>query len=216
MLQMFLSLIAKIRALFVVATPTNKAAPKAGTEPTIVAMDFTAPPSNKPSAFERSLTEVLRWEGGRVDDPRDPGGRTAYGVIQRVYDKWRASRGLPPRDVWLIDPKERETIYRERYWNVMFCDDYHPAVAFAVFNFCVNAGARQATLDAQRVVGVTADGVLGPRTRAALAKVDPKTFVQLYAERQRVFYPKLKTYHYFGKGWMRRVDGTAKFAMSLI
>ena len=39
--------------------------------------------------YERSLQFVLEREGGRVDDPRDRGGRTNKGVTQRVYDAHR-------------------------------------------------------------------------------------------------------------------------------
>jgi len=43
------------------------------------------------SAFETALPFVLRWEGGFVDHPADPGGRTNRGVTQRTYDAWRQS-----------------------------------------------------------------------------------------------------------------------------
>lgn len=166
--------------------------------------------------FKTALAEVLRYEGGKDDDPHDPGGRTAYGVIQRVYDAWRAEKGLPKRDVWLITSGEIEVIYRERYWNRVAGDEHHPAVSFALFNFCVNAGVVQATKDAQRVLGVQVDGKIGPETLDALMRADPRTFVVGYAARQRIFYPKLKTYWRFGKGWMNRVDMAEKFALSLI
>ena len=32
-----------------------------------------------PDAFEASLPFILRWEGGFVDNPADPGGRTNKG-----------------------------------------------------------------------------------------------------------------------------------------
>ena len=38
-------------------------------------------------AFESSLPFILRWEGGFVDHPADPGGRTNKGVTQKVYDQ---------------------------------------------------------------------------------------------------------------------------------
>ena len=41
------------------------------------------------SAFTASLPFILRWEGGYVNHPADPGGATNKGVIQRVYDDWR-------------------------------------------------------------------------------------------------------------------------------
>ena len=46
-------------------------------------------------AFDASLPFVLRWEGGFVDHPSDPGGRTNKGVTQAVYDEWRRGTGCP-------------------------------------------------------------------------------------------------------------------------
>jgi lysozyme family protein len=45
------------------------------------------------AAFEAALPFVLRWEGGFVDHPNDPGGRTNQGVTQKVYDDWRRRQG---------------------------------------------------------------------------------------------------------------------------
>jgi len=36
--------------------------------------------------FAAALPFVLRWEGGYVDHPDDPGGRTNKGVTQKTYD----------------------------------------------------------------------------------------------------------------------------------
>lgn len=38
------------------------------------------------AALDPALKFVLRWEGGFVDHPDDPGGRTNKGVTQKVYD----------------------------------------------------------------------------------------------------------------------------------
>ena len=38
------------------------------------------------SDFSEALRLVLAQEGGRVDDPRDPGGRTNRGITQATYD----------------------------------------------------------------------------------------------------------------------------------
>jgi lysozyme family protein len=68
------------------------------------------------AAFEASLPFVLRWEGGFVDHPNDPGGRTNKGVTQRVYDAWRKRQGLPVRDVKRLDDTELHRIYESGYW----------------------------------------------------------------------------------------------------
>ena len=44
-------------------------------------------------SFRAALPFVLRWEGGFVHHPDDPGGATNQGVTQRVYDAWRAAEG---------------------------------------------------------------------------------------------------------------------------
>ena len=56
--------------------------------------------------FDRALPHVLVHEGGKVDHPKDPGGRTNKGVTQRVYNAWRGKSHLPMRDVYLIDDLE--------------------------------------------------------------------------------------------------------------
>ena len=45
------------------------------------------------AALSSALPFVLRWEGGFVDHPTDPGGRTNKGVTQKVYNAWRTRLG---------------------------------------------------------------------------------------------------------------------------
>lgn len=66
--------------------------------------------------FDEALPVTLANEGGKVDNPADPGGRTNQGVIQRNYDAWRRSQGLPTQDVYLMTDDERDAIYRT-YWD---------------------------------------------------------------------------------------------------
>lgn len=48
---------------------------------------------------------VLAYEGGWVNDPRDPGGATMEGVTQRTYDADRRRRGLGVRSVRQFRPR---------------------------------------------------------------------------------------------------------------
>jgi len=36
-------------------------------------------------AFEVALNFVLKWEGGYVNDPRDSGGETKFGISKKAY-----------------------------------------------------------------------------------------------------------------------------------
>ena len=38
--------------------------------------------------FKQSLDMILHHEGGYVNHPSDPGGRTNLGVTQAVYESW--------------------------------------------------------------------------------------------------------------------------------
>ena len=64
------------------------------------------------AAFEASLPFILRWEGGYVNHPNDPGGATNKGVTQRVYDDWRGKKGLARRTVKQIEDAEVHAIYK--------------------------------------------------------------------------------------------------------
>ena len=61
--------------------------------------------------------KVIAWvglsEGGFVDDPRDPGGRTNRGITQSTYNAWLKSQGRPAKDVRHITKAEAETILRD-------------------------------------------------------------------------------------------------------
>lgn len=168
------------------------------------------------SAFDLILKETLVWEGGLDDDPQDPGGRTAYGIIQREYDKWNRDHGLPPLDVWKISRGEVKLIYYFNYWKPLQCGDYSPPVAAVVFDYGVNSGNHQAIKDSQRCLGVVADGMLGPQTHAALVATTPPLFAHRLDARRLALLENLPTWGRFGRGWETRVDGETKFADGLI
>ena len=75
-----------------------------------------------------------------------------------------------------------------------------------VFDLAVNSGPERARRMLQQALGVTADGVLGPRSRIALRSADPLQVVsRLFALRRR-FYRSLDSYPVFGRGWERRLS----------
>ena len=60
--------------------------------------------------YEPSFDKIQVYEGGRVDDKRDPGGRTNRGVTQTKFSAWLKSKGLPNRDVYTITRAEASEI----------------------------------------------------------------------------------------------------------
>jgi len=151
--------------------------------------------------YAQALKQVLKYEGGKVDDPRDPGGRTAFGVTQNTYNAWRKKQNLPIVDVFTISQNEVAAIYRQEYWDRIRGDDLPAGVDFAVFDFAVNSGVSKAAKTLQSVVGVTQDGVIGPATIQAA-----KNYVAMAVTNKRLsFMQSLSIWSTFGRGWSARI-----------
>jgi lysozyme family protein len=90
--------------------------------------------------FEDALRITLAFEGGKVDDPADPGGRTAYGITQRTFDAWRQYRGEDKGDVWTILPDEVSAIYEAEFWRGSGADVLPWPLSLCHFDASVNHG----------------------------------------------------------------------------
>jgi len=151
--------------------------------------------------YAQALKQVLKYEGGYVDHPKDPGGPTNKGVTQAVYDSWRKSQNLPTQSVRSINDAEVASIYRNLYWDKIRGDDLPSGVDFAVFDYAVNSGVSRAAKTLQGVVGVTQDGVIGPATIEAT-----KTYVAMAVTNKRLaFMQSLSIWSTVGKGWAARI-----------
>jgi lysozyme family protein len=176
--------------------------------------------------FAPSLACVLVHEGGKDDDPVDPGGRTAYGVIQRRYNQFRKSKGLPVRDVWNITPDERTEIYKVYYWDVCRAADLPAGLDYCVFDACVNSGDGQAAKWLQRALNdvrsktgqqlVPVDGRIGDGTVQAANETDDMDAVIWQMRTRRLdMLQALRTWPRFGKGWGRRVAEVTKLSQAV-
>ncbi|NBS35421.1 MAG: hypothetical protein EBS82_06235 [Methylocystaceae bacterium] len=151
--------------------------------------------------YAQALKQVLKYEGGYVDHPKDPGGPTNKGVTQAVYDTWRKSKDLSTQSVRNISDSEVATIYKNLYWDRISGDYLPSGVDFAVFDYAVNSGVSRASRTLQSIVGVTQDGVIGPETIEAA-----KTYVAMAVTNKRLaFMQSLSIWSTFGKGWSARI-----------
>jgi lysozyme family protein len=158
--------------------------------------------------FDACLEIILHHEGGYVNHPRDPGGRTNLGVTQRVYEEWV---GHPVSEAIMrgLTVSHVKALYKARYWAVVKADEIPAGLDLCVFDFAVNAGPGRAARYLQRLVGATEDGQIGPRTLSAVTQfvrdVGAEEAVKRYQDSRRTYYKKLATFPTFGRGWMRRV-----------
>ena len=156
------------------------------------------------STFDDALRRLLAHEGGYSNHPSDPGGPTNFGITIHDYRKY-VKPDATAADVKTMRLDEAKTIYRAKYWDAMRCDELPAGVDYCVFDYGVNSGTGRAPKVLQRILGVAADGRIGPVTLAAVAKRDPTALVEAICDERLAFLQRLKTWPVFGKGWGRRV-----------
>ncbi|QYM74324.1 glycoside hydrolase family 108 protein [Pseudochrobactrum sp. Wa41.01b-1] len=145
-------------------------------------------------------------EGGYVNNPKDPGGATKYGITHRTLAAHRGVASVTPAQVKALTKEEAAKIYRRSYWVQSGGDLLPVGIDFMAFDYGVNSGPAQAVKSLQRVVGVTMDGVVGGRTVTAVKAYKGDLIAAYAAERLR-FMKTLKTWPVFGWGWQHRVRG---------
>lgn len=168
---------------------------------------------NAATNFPAALKAVLAFEGGYVNDPRDPGGATNQGITQRVYDAWRRLAGASAQQVRAIAPAEVAAIYRAQYWNAVRGDQLPAGVGLMAFDAAVNSGASRAARWLQAAAGVAVDGHIGQITLAAAARADPAALIRAMGAARLSYDRGLRIWRYFGKGWSRRVAQVTAMAL---
>ncbi len=150
--------------------------------------------------FDQAFHTLLGSEGGFVDHPADPGGATMWGVTERVAraNGYTGSMRALPVDV-------AKAIYRREYWDAVKADEMPDAVRYALFDGAVNSGVSQSVKWLQRALGVTADGVIGPKTIAAAKAANGDRLKSAMLGARLQFMTDLATWPSFGKGWARRI-----------
>jgi len=129
-----------------------------------------------------------------------------YELFKKYKDKKIVSQ-LMCKDRKVL--KEVKSIYKKEYWDIAKLDKVNSQkIAEEIFIFGVNAGMKNAIKLAQKIVGVSVDGIVGKQTLKALNNFDEDLFDILYDAEEAKYYmklieknPKLKIYK---KGWLRR------------
>ena len=152
------------------------------------------------------IDAVLDREGG-IKDVGDGKGVTRFGQTPQ----WLKQYDLKPPTT----PAEAAENYQT--WldltQLAFLVPLSDLLADTVIDFAVHSGARTAIRALQRAAGTVADGVIGPKTRAAVTQVDAHFWLarMVLAERWEVMgaaitnHPERLAKN--AKGWARRGAG---------
>ncbi|MFA2969801.1 hypothetical protein KWE21_04175 [Acinetobacter pittii] len=160
-----------------------------------------------PLSFDEVFERTIGHEGGYVNNPKDPGGETNWGITIVTA---RANGYTGPMRYMKRD--QAKEIYRKAYWERAKCAQYNSAIAFQMFDAAVNHGIGNAIRILQRAIGVADDGSVGQITLGAINEKSLDDVLVLFNAERLDFYSKLKTFDEFGRGWTRRVASNLRYA----
>lgn len=164
--------------------------------------------------YKELVPKVLKWEGGWSDDPADKGGATMKGVTLATYVAYRAKKGLSvpsKQDLKNISQNEWNDIFKNLYWDRWKADTINnQSIANLIVDWVWTSGIYGIKFP-QQVLGVTADGIVGPKTISAINNYpnQKELFDKLWDRRKQHFTaiansrPGNKK---FLKGWLNRLN----------
>jgi len=164
-----------------------------------------------------AVVEVLGIREGELSlDPRDDGNWTGgrQGVGRLKGTKFGiAANSYPDVDIPILTWAAAKAIYRRDYWDRIRADELGQPLDEYLFDLAVNSGARRAAQILQAAVGTLQDGVIGPKTLAAVKARPVRDVLRLvFVERAMIFALSPRDSIY-GRGWFGRLFDTTETAL---
>lgn len=160
--------------------------------------------------FDRMFPILMDEERGRVNNPKDPGGDTNFGITWPTL-KNAIEKGLVPETTTIanLTPELAKAIYKPMYWDAVKGDQLPWPLCCYVFDSAVNQGITNAIKMLQRAMDVAQDGLLGPVTLSkAVARCATPRGNRYYSARFMAFrdfrYHGTRNFDVFGEGWIVR------------
>lgn len=151
------------------------------------------PPNNQsinisfPQPYLKAFELIIGSEGGYVNDPRDPGGETKYGISKRAY---------PEIDISLLTEDDAKSIYYQDYYNKVVgpADPFY--IAYPLFDTAVLHGVSSAK-----------------KLLLSCTQKESPSFQEEFLLARALLEQEDRNYSIFRKGWTARLFKV--FALSL-
>jgi len=158
------------------------------------------------TTFGEIIQEVLRHEGGYVNDSDDKGGETKYGISKRAHSDV---------DIKNLTVEKACAIYREDYWKPSKAEKLPEELRESYFLFVVNAGQGNAVKVLQRACNgkngrdeqIKVDGRIGRMTIRASQKLERDRFTSYIVLHYAKIVYRNDSQERFWYGWYRRALG---------
>jgi lysozyme family protein len=165
--------------------------------------------------FDNCLKKLLIHESGYINDSRDPGGMSNFGVTAKVWAEW-VGHDVNEKIMKSLTPSDVAPLYKRKYWDACRADELVSGLDYAVFDYAVNSGVGRAAKTLQDCVGVTPDGGIGPATLAAVKTHNIAQLIENVCDKRLDFLKSLSTFPAFGRGWERRINEVKADALRML
>ena len=157
---------------------------------------------------------IQRWEGGFVDDPDDLGGATNMGVTIATYKVYRKRKGLSEPtvdDLKHLSNNEWIDILKSLYWDKWKADQIKSQSVANILVDWVWASGNYGIKIPQKLLGVTADGIVGKNTLAAVNNYPSRHELFDKIRQERLDYidricKSRPTNEKYRRGWCNRIN----------
>lgn len=146
--------------------------------------------------WDDCFNRLMGNEGGYVNNPRDPGGETNWGISKRSY---------PNVDIKNLTREGAKEIYKRDFWDRINASSLYDGVVFQLFDFAVNSGVETAIRYLQRAIGVADDGHWGPISETAAHNMSESDIIMKLCSERLDFMTRLNNWDENSRGWARRI-----------
>ncbi|MBR6104954.1 MAG: peptidoglycan domain protein [Paludibacteraceae bacterium] len=114
------------------------------------------------------LPIIKKWEGGYVNDPDDSGGATNKGVTLATFRQFYG-KDKTAEDLKKLTDAQWLYIFLNGYWDKMKASQINnQAIANIIVDWAWASGPGTAAKYVQNILGINADGIVGPQTLQAI------------------------------------------------
>lgn len=150
---------------------------------------------------------------GYANDPDDLGGATMVGVAIATYKEYCRKKGYPvPTTERLRNMSYAQwlDILKTMFWDRWQADEIaNQSIAEILVDWVWASGKYGITIP-QQVLGVTVDGVVGPKTLAAVNKQPAAQFFNRIVAERKAYIDRIcasrPTNNKYKRGWLKRLN----------